>query len=111
MKMIPLAILMGVAGVATQLYRRSVRRHGESTGWGGMPASGATSAGLAGQSDLPGAAGRWDEGARLQDDEAPGLQARTGSMGAAQPDDLFASSSQRGEEPVAAGLPDLTRGA
>jgi hypothetical protein len=48
-----------------------------------------------------------NEAERLRDEGLVGSPTAT----AMPSDDLFSSSSQRGEEPVTPGLPDLTRGA
>ena len=114
MKLIPFTLLAATAGVATHLYLRQRRQGGQGAGaWTGMPAAGASSASM--DSDLPGAAGAWPEAEqRLQDENtagSPGGLAMATSRDISQEDDLFDSSSQRGEEPAGRGLADFTRGA
>jgi hypothetical protein len=121
MKLKTLTLVLAATGLAAYPYLKRMRTQasGASTGAGDVTLSGMQ----AGLTTAP--QGRFDESdmdyetpeagydespntaERLRDDDVvhSPVTAANGS------EELFTSSSQRGEEPVAAGLPDLTRGA
>jgi hypothetical protein len=111
MKLKNLALLLAISGVAAYPYLRRQRSRVAAGGrqplWPADSQDSQIAADLAyrspsrGFDDSPNAAERLHDENRLR---SP-VYAANGS------EELFSSSSQRGEEPLSAGLPDLTRGA
>jgi hypothetical protein len=105
MKLKTLALL-AMAGVATRLY---MKQRGNTLALGSLDGAGRSEpdAWRPAEAHSPNAAERLADEALSGSPTGPGSRMAANGLG----EDLFSSASQRGEEPVTPGLPDLTRGA
>jgi hypothetical protein len=100
--------LLALAGVATRLY---MKQRGNPLAAGRLDGAGSRETDAWRPADRP--LDSPNPAERLRDEALTGSPIGAGSRTAASGlgEDLFSSNSRRGEEPVAPGLPDLTRGA